>query len=170
MEKRTSIFRQESLERMESPEQLDKYIQVSKPSAWILIAALSILGIAVFVWSVTGVLPQTVLTKGFVTEDGFVYCYVAPSEVQGSWIGKEVQLVLPDGSTLKGVVKEMESVPYSKSEISEIIQKDWIIDSIIDTSYMYQFKVETQSTIQSDILVEAFVTTNEVKPIQYILN
>lgn len=170
MEKRKSIFRQESLDRVMSPEQLDQYIRVSKPSAWILAAALFILGLSVLIWSVVGSLPQTVLVKGFVDESNTIYCYVDPSEVQDNWEGYQAKLTFPDNSTINGVVSEMDPVPYSINEISNIIKKDWIVDSIIDTNYVYQFKVETDKPVQPNVLVNASVTTNEVKPIEYILN
>ena len=34
-----SIFRRESLDRVESPEQLDAYIKVSHPKVWLIMAA-----------------------------------------------------------------------------------------------------------------------------------
>lgn len=63
MEKR-SIFRKESLDRIESPEQLDEYIKVSHPKVWMMIGALLVAALAVIVWSVVGTLPQTMEVKG----------------------------------------------------------------------------------------------------------
>ena len=54
-----SIFRRESLDRVESPEQLDAYIKVSHPKVWLIMAALLVAVISVIVWSVVGSLPQT---------------------------------------------------------------------------------------------------------------
>ena len=63
MEKKKSIFRQESLDRVESPEQLDQYIRVSTPSAWIMVSALLIASASLLIWSFTGSLPQTITVK-----------------------------------------------------------------------------------------------------------
>ena len=59
-----SIFRRESLDRVESPEQLDAYIKVSHPKVWLIMAALLVAVISVIVWSVVGSLPQTMTVKG----------------------------------------------------------------------------------------------------------
>ena len=42
-----SIFRRESLDRVESPEQLDSYIKVSHPKVWLIMAALLVAVISV---------------------------------------------------------------------------------------------------------------------------
>lgn len=44
-----SIFRRESLDRVESPEQLDAYIKVSHPKVWLIMAALLVAVISVIV-------------------------------------------------------------------------------------------------------------------------
>jgi hypothetical protein len=51
-----SIFRKSSIDRVQSPEQLNDYIRVSNPSAWIIVIATIILLGSVLVWSVFGTL------------------------------------------------------------------------------------------------------------------
>lgn len=51
-----SVFRQSSIDRVQSPEQLNDYIKVSNPSAWIIMIAAIILLVSVLVWSVFGTL------------------------------------------------------------------------------------------------------------------
>ena len=53
----SSIFREKSLKRISSPEQLNDYIKVSQPSVWIALAAAAAFVVAVLIWSfVEGVL------------------------------------------------------------------------------------------------------------------
>lgn len=47
------IFRQKSLERVSSPDQLNDYIKVSTPGMWRLLAAVIIFLVGVCVWCVT---------------------------------------------------------------------------------------------------------------------
>lgn len=49
-----SLFRQSSIDRVQSPEQLNDYIKVSNPSAWIVLIAAIILLVSVIVWSIFG--------------------------------------------------------------------------------------------------------------------
>jgi len=51
-----SVFRKSSIDRVQSPEQLNDYIRVSNPSAWIIIIAAIILLGSVLIWSVFGTL------------------------------------------------------------------------------------------------------------------
>ena len=49
-----SIFREKSMERISSPDQMDEYIRVTTPSVWIALLALVILLIGILAWSVLG--------------------------------------------------------------------------------------------------------------------
>lgn len=49
-----SIFRKKSLEQISTPEQLDDYIKVTKPSVWVVLIATIILIAGVLVWAVFG--------------------------------------------------------------------------------------------------------------------
>ena len=53
MEKR-QIFREKSIERVTSPEQLDDYIKGTTPSVWLILIATVILLIGTLIWGVTG--------------------------------------------------------------------------------------------------------------------
>ena len=46
-----TIFREKSLDRISSPEQLDDYLKVSTPSLWIVLAAVIALLVGIVVWA-----------------------------------------------------------------------------------------------------------------------
>jgi hypothetical protein len=48
------IFREKSLKRVSSPEQLDDYIKVTTPSVWIILAATIVLLAGMIIWGVFG--------------------------------------------------------------------------------------------------------------------
>lgn len=50
----SGIFRQKSIKRVSSPEQLNDYIRVTTPSVWIVLAALVALLAGMLAWSVLG--------------------------------------------------------------------------------------------------------------------
>ena len=76
----SKLFRQKSLERISSPEQLNAYIRVSTPSVWLLLAAIVILLTGVCVWGVFGHM-DTALTAAAVAENGEVTAYVRDAEI-----------------------------------------------------------------------------------------
>ena len=49
-----SIFREKSLQRVTSPEQLDDYIKVTTPSVWLILLATVILIAGTCFWAVFG--------------------------------------------------------------------------------------------------------------------
>ena len=49
-----SIFRQKSIDRISSPEQLHDYIKVSSPGAWLILVAIIIFLIGALIWGVKG--------------------------------------------------------------------------------------------------------------------
>ena len=52
--KQAGIFREKSLERVSSPEQLNDYIRVTTPSVWIVLIALVVLLVGMLAWGVLG--------------------------------------------------------------------------------------------------------------------
>ena len=49
-----NIFREKSLERISSPDQMDDYIKVTTPSVWIALIALVVLLIGILAWNIFG--------------------------------------------------------------------------------------------------------------------
>lgn len=62
------LYRKSSLERMSSPEQLDKVIKVTSPLSWLALIAVTIIIAAALIWAFTGELPETVTVHGYITE------------------------------------------------------------------------------------------------------
>lgn len=71
-EKGKSVFREKTLERISSPEQLNDYLHVTNPGIWAVLTAVIILLAGVFVWSCTGTLetksPASMVVKNHVAE------------------------------------------------------------------------------------------------------
>lgn len=59
-QKKASIFRSETMERISSPERLTDYLRVTSPGIWIVLAAVLILLAGFFVWMSVDTLETTV--------------------------------------------------------------------------------------------------------------
>ena len=65
-----SIFRQKSLDRISSPEEIDKYMKVTRPSLWLTLGVIVLLLAALILWSVTARIEATTVSDGqTVTEE-----------------------------------------------------------------------------------------------------
>lgn len=49
-----SLFREKSMEKISSPDQMDDYIRVTTPSVWIVLLALVVLLVGILAWSILG--------------------------------------------------------------------------------------------------------------------
>lgn len=67
------LFRKSSLEKLSSPEQLDKMIVITPPSFWMALAGAGIIIAGALAWSVFGRLPVNVETQGIYVNNGGVY-------------------------------------------------------------------------------------------------
>ena len=65
----STIFREKSLKKIASPEQMNDYIRVSSPSVWMVLTAVIVLLAGVCVWGMFGHLDTAVQTGG-VCADG----------------------------------------------------------------------------------------------------
>lgn len=62
----SKLFRQESLERLSSPERLDQLMYVADAKSWIPLSALGGLALVALAWSVFGKIPVTVSGQGII--------------------------------------------------------------------------------------------------------
>ena len=131
---RSQLFREKSLERVSSPEQLNDYIRVTNPSVWIALLAVIFLLIGICVWAVFGRL-DTVLNVGATTEGDRTVCYVKESDIESLSPGL---MVLIDEETYE--ISEIalqpiqidEGFPDYLAHLSKIRQGEWAYAVVLD--------------------------------------
>ena len=67
-EQESSLFRQEALEQISSPEQLDQLIQVVTLKDWLPLASIGFLVALALIWSIVGRIPVFVEAKGLLVQ------------------------------------------------------------------------------------------------------
>ena len=77
-DKKSSIFRQQALERLSSPERLDRLMQVVSPKDWLSLGGLALFGVLGLLWSVFGNIPLTVTGKGVLINPHRVVQFQSP--------------------------------------------------------------------------------------------
>lgn len=82
-----NIYRKASMDRLSSPEQLDKLILIASPSLWISVVGAALVVICVLIWAILGRLPENVSVSGL---------YMSNTGTQGAYAshGGEVIKVL----------------------------------------------------------------------------
>lgn len=68
----SNVFRKTSLDRLSSPEQLDKLITVTSPKGWLTTITIGIVLLAGILWGIFGAIPLKVDTSGILISSGGV--------------------------------------------------------------------------------------------------
>ena len=111
-----SVFRQKSMERITSPEQMNDYIRVSNPSVWMLLAAVIVLLIGVCVWGAFGHL-DTVVQTGGICEDGRLTVFLSESD----FAKLDGEAILSVGEAEYAVVSDVAGMPILLDESTDLI-------------------------------------------------
>lgn len=69
----SGIFRKDAIDRLSSPEQLDKLIKVTSPRYWVVLAAAGILIIFSIIWGITGDVVVRENVSGALVSSGGIY-------------------------------------------------------------------------------------------------
>lgn len=81
-EERKQIFREESLDKLASPDRLDQLLRVVRPHAWVSLAALGAGIVLAVLWSIFGSIPSTVNGTGILVRPKQVVPFQTPASGQ----------------------------------------------------------------------------------------
>jgi HlyD family secretion protein len=73
MPEENPIFRKVALDRLSSPEQLDRLMQVTSPKGWIALWALGGVLVLALIWGIFGIIPTKVNGQGILIKGGTVF-------------------------------------------------------------------------------------------------
>ena len=80
-EGKTGLFREKSLEAIESPESLNDYLRVTSPGVWLVLATVVVLLAGFIVWGIFGRI-NTTMQLAVEARDGSAVCYVPYDSLQ----------------------------------------------------------------------------------------
>jgi hypothetical protein len=152
------LFRQKSMERISTPEQLTDYIRVTRPGVWIVLAAAVLLLVSLLVWGVYGALPDAVAVNG-VSSGGVVTCYIENPSNISSGMKAEV-----DG--IAGKVTSVGDIPLSGSEVSDIYHEDYTLKMLNIGDWNYAVTISAPGA--PDGLVKVVIEGEAVHPISFL--
>lgn len=154
MAENKSVFRQEMLDRLASPEKLDDYIKVSNPGLFTVLVAVVLLLIALCVWSFF-VRLDTVVSVTAISDGQTVTAYLPEYEIGNV---KENDFVDIDGKNFS--IKHIHNQPVQAIDVMDKYQlhvsglsaEDWIypvsLDGVIsDGTYSAKIIEESNSII-----------------------
>lgn len=155
-----SIFRKQSLDRVNSPEELNDYIKTSTPSVWLIVFAAIILLLSVLVWAFFASLDTTVTLNG-VEKNGNVICFT--ESIDQIEVEDEVRI-----GSVTGKVSAVSKKPVSKKEAETMADTDdYTLYCLNLTEWNYIVEIDIDG-ITEDSFVTADVIVDKTSPVSFI--
>lgn len=155
-----NLFRKTSIDRVNSPEQLNDYIKVANPGVWLILSAIVCLLLGVVIWSAFGTIETTVDTAVMV-KGNTATCYVSEEDASRLEPGMAVTV---EGQT--GFVKVVSSTP---------VQVDATFDAYLlhltgfaEGDFCYAAEIELSGV--ADGAHTAVITVDSVHPISFVIH
>lgn len=170
-----------AMNRIASADELDHYIKVTNPSAWVVVVAALLLIAGIVVWAVVAIVPVTVNATGFTIkapESGktLVICYVDKStadKIRESGAKATV-------GNVEATAVSVAPTPLSSAEIAKALDTDFYLDALHLSDWNYEVTIEpaaepdrgnytVMSVYGESSLVPVSITVSEKRPINIVL-
>lgn len=155
-----SLFRKTSIDRVNSPEQLNDYIKVANPGVWLILSAIVCLLVGVVIWSAFGSI-ETKVDTAVMVKGSSATCYVSETDASRMEAGMTVTV---EGQT--GFVKAVSSTP---------VQVDGTFDAYLlhltgfaEGDFCYAVEIALSGV--ADGAHTAAITVDSVHPISFVIH
>lgn len=155
---RNTLFRQSTLERLNSPEQLNDYIRVARPGVWLVLGAIVLLLTGVIVWGIFGTVSSTV-TVGLQAENSTAVCYVSAEDAAQLSAGMPVSVAGKEA----GRIASISTTPTRVEAVSYALSLSGL------TEEAYVCEVTVQGTGLADGVYRAEITLEQLHPASFVV-
>ena len=154
------LFRQKSLDKVSSPEQMNGYIRVTGPGVWLVLGAVIALLAGLIVWAALGRLETTVTAAAVAGPDGGTVCYVAENDLPAVRAGQTVRI---DGAA---------------PALTGVASRPVVVDESFDAYTIYVGGLEAGQWVYPAALdgplpegiYKAEIVVDSVSPLSFLLN
>lgn len=163
-EQGSSIFNRKAQEKLRSPDDLDKYVRVTNPSVWAVLAACVALLAGLLAWGVFGSVSTSVSGDGVVLE-GRALCYLSADDVARLHVGDQA---LVGGKKMK--VAEVAAIPSSRDEVAAVLGSDYLTETLVEGGWATQVVLQGDVTgLAEGVPLQVTITTERVAPITLVM-
>lgn len=126
------VFRDKSVAKVKSPDDLNDYIHISNPEVWILLVSIMFLLIGFLCWGIWGQI-NTSIDVDVLSDNGVVCCYVPANEASKVKVGMKVTV-----NEVSGVISG-EKTRDNNQKVFDVNMSD----NLADGSYQGSIILET---------------------------
>ncbi len=158
------IFNAKARERLRTPDDLEKYIRVTNPGIWIILAACVALLLGLLAWGVFGTVATTVTCQGTIIGSDAV-AFLDGENVLKVHAGDSATML---GEKLK--VVEVSETPLSRDEAKEVLGSDYLVSTLLDSDWGYLVHCTGDGKYEfgQGVPVPMSITVEHVAPISLI--
>lgn len=159
-----SIFNQRAAEKLRSPDDLDKYVRITSPSAWAVAAACAALLLGLLAWGVFGAVSTSVGATGACV-GGRAVCFLSAEDAAKVDVGDAANV---DGRQM--AVAEVAPVPLSRDEAHAELGSDYLVSALLEGDWAYLVAFEGDADgLAEGVPLTVSITTERVAPISLVL-
>ena len=159
-----TIFNQRAAEKLRSPDDLDKYVRITSPSAWAVIAACAALLLGLLAWGVFGAVSTNVSTTGTCV-GGRAVCFLSAEDAAKVDVGDAAYV---DGMQM--TVTDVANVPLSLDEAHAELGSDYLVSALVEGDWAYLVVFEGDAgSLAEGVPLTVSITTERIAPISLIL-
>jgi HlyD family secretion protein len=155
------MFRKISLDRLSSPDDLDRLLQVTSFRSWILVTALCGMMGTVIVWSAVALVPEKVSGMGILLKSGGIAGVVAPVAGRIADVSVEVGETVKEGQVLARIAQPelVEQLQAARMRVANLQQAR----STLSQSGDRQLRVQNLALEQQAANLRAAITADEAR-------
>ena len=157
------IFTEKAKERLHSPDDLDRYVRVARPSVWALFAACVLLVGGLVVWGLFGTVNVNVNGEGARIDDE-VFSLLSSDDTSHITVGNEANV-----EDVQLNVSSISDVPLSRDEAKELLGSDYLVSQLVgDEEWVYKvdFAGDGASDLAEGVPLTVSITADEVTPFE----
>ena len=158
-----SIFNQRAAEKLRSPDDLDRYVRITSPSAWAVVAAFVALLAGLLAWGVFGAVSTSVATTG-ASVNGQAMCFLSAEDAAKVNVGNAANV-----GGERTVVAEVAPVPLSRDEARAKLGSDYLVSALVDGDWAYLITFERADNLAQGVPLTVDITTERVAPVRLLL-
>lgn len=158
-----NLYRKSVLERISSPEQLDKVIKITSPLSWLALIGITLIIVATVIWSIWGKIPVTVSSNAIVAAP------ISTNSVYTSYSGTVTSVHVFPGSDLHIGTEIMDIASPNGTSYTVISDQvgsaSEVLASVGDSVNQNSEVVRVSPLCSDDQVVVAYVSIADAKKI-----
>ncbi|MDO4798393.1 MAG: hypothetical protein Q4A01_10305 [Coriobacteriales bacterium] len=154
-----NLFRQQARDKLSDPDDLDEYLKVTKPSAWLMLLSVVMLLVGLLAWAIFGSF-NTSLPATAVRLNNSVVCFLSQAEASKVHVGDQVAV---GGEHTE--VLSIDQVPMSVAEAREMLGNDYLVEELMPGKWGTKVTMADTPKLASGIPLGAKITIDHVAPI-----